>query len=84
MHLDISFFVTKMLALNKETRQYLSSINSALLDLFIRSYGLNHKLRRTNLAGTINLIPFLSELEKKMIKSEWLKEQANQAYKKLI
>lgn len=52
MHLDIRFYLTKLLALNSKTRKFFGSLNSALLDLFILSYGLNHKLRRSNLAGT--------------------------------
>ena len=84
MHVDIRFFLTKMLVLNKKTRQFLSSINSAMLDMFILSYGLNHRLRRTNLAGSAPLITFLSKLEKNMIRAEKEKDVANEAYLELV
>ena len=69
MHLDIRFCITKLFYLSKKHRTFLGSLNSALLDLFILSYGLNHKLRRSNLAGRLQLIPFLTKLEQKMIRA---------------
>jgi len=53
MHLDLRFYLAKLLVLNKKTRKFLGSLNSALLDLFILSYGLDHKLRRSDMAGRL-------------------------------
>ena len=67
--MDVRFYLTKLLTLSKKTREFFSSLNSALLDSFIRSYGLCSKLRRSNLAGKLSLIPFLAKLEQNMIRA---------------
>ena len=58
-HVDLRFILTRLMALNKGTHDLLRSLNSALFDIFLRSYGLCFKLRRTELPGKLNLIPFL-------------------------
>jgi len=76
-HLDVRFYLTKLLVLSRKTREFFGSLNSALLDTFIRSYGLCSKLRRSNLAGKLSLIPFLAKLEKNMMRAEEKKRRAD-------
>ena len=69
VHLDLKFYLSKMLALDNRSRTFLGSLNSALLDTFIRSYGLCEKVRRSNLAGRQRLIPSLIKLEQNMMRA---------------
>ena len=52
-HLDLKFVLTRLMRLSVKTREFFVSLNSALFDTFIRSYGLCKLLRRTDLPGRI-------------------------------
>lgn len=41
IHMDLKFILTKLRFMNRRTREYFTSLNSALFDMFIRSYGLS-------------------------------------------
>lgn len=69
IHLDLPFILTRLMCVSAEKRQFFSSINSALFDVFLRGYGLCQKLRRSDLPGKIQLIPFLTKLERNMVRA---------------
>lgn len=72
-YMDLTFVLSRMMRLNVRTREYFISLNSALFDSFISSYGLFNKLRRTDLPGRIQLIPFLTKLESIMVRAQFAK-----------
>ena len=63
-HLDLKFVLSRLMCLDIKTREFFMSLNSALFDMFTCQYGLSSKLRRTDLPGKIDLIPFLTRLER--------------------
>ena len=83
-HLELKFILTRLMVMSKGTRESLRSLNSALFDIFLRSYGLCMKLRRTDLAGKLNLITLLQNLERNMMKANRCKAQADFAYLTLM
>ena len=68
------------MSMSSERREFFSSLNSALFDTFLRTYGLFVKLRRTELAGTIPLVSFLTKLERSMVRAKRDKALAESAY----
>ena len=80
VHLDLSFILTKLMSMSSEKREFFKSLNSALFDSFLRTYGLFQKLRRTELAGKIELVSFLTKLESNMVRANREKVLAEKAY----
>ena len=83
-HFDLRFILVKLMCLNVETREFFISLNSALFDQFIRTYGLIQKLRRTDLLSKLDLIPFLTSLEKNMVRAEKEKALSDAAYQSFM
>ena len=83
-HLDLKFVLTRLMRLSVKTREFFVSLNSALFDTFIRSYGLCKLLRRTDLPGRIQLIPFLSKLERNMVRATREKAEADRVYQEFM
>jgi len=79
-HMDLKFVLARMMSLSVKTREYFCSLNSTLFDSFISSYGLSRKLRRTDLPGRIQLVPFLTKLEQNMVRASFAKAKADRAY----
>ena len=84
VHLDIPFILTRLMSVSSERREFFKTLNSALFDSFLRSYALFVKLRRTELAGKIQLVPFLTQLERNMVRAHRDKVMADVAYQSLI
>ena len=84
VHLDLPFILTKLMSVSSERREFFTSLNSALFDSFLRTYGLFVKLRRTELAGKIKLVPFLCRLERSMVRAKREKALADSAYQSLM
>ena len=82
--MDLKFILTKLRFMNRRTREYFTSLNSALFDMFIRSYGLSQKIRRSELVGQLNLITFLTKLERNMLRAHREKDKASEAYLTLM
>ena len=84
IHLDLRFVLTKLRSLDVQTREFLSSLNSALFDMFWSSYGMCSKLRRSDLPGKLSLIPFLINLERNMMRAEKEKALVENAYQSFM
>jgi hypothetical protein len=83
-HLDLRFILTKLRSLNVQTRELFTGLNSALFDMFWRSYGLCSKLRRSELPGKLSLIPFLTNLERNMMRAEKEKALVEKTYQSFM
>lgn len=84
IHMDLPFILTKLMSISSEKREFFKNLNSALFDCFLRTYGLFQKLRRTELAGRIDLVPFLIKLERNMVRANREKALAEKAYSSFI
>ena len=84
IHMDLPIILTKLMSISSERREFFKGLNSALFDCFLRTYGLFAKLRRTELAGKIELVPFLFKLERNMVRANREKALAEKAYSSFI
>ncbi len=84
IHLDLRFVLSKLRSLDSQTREFISSLNSALFDMFWSSYGMCSKMRRSDLPGRLSLIPFLINLERNMMRAEKEKALVENAYQSFM
>ena len=83
-YLDLKFILSRLMRMNTKTRDIFSSLNSAMFDIFLRSYGLCSKIRRSKIPEKLDLIPFLTQLESNMAKAKHAKAQAESCYQAYI